>query len=220
MSADDGARGARTARFRPSRLLLWPSEPRSVLPPSCLNRLAFGSLLEQGYGPRRRHSDPDGLSASWRRRRAGSSSTPLPHFGFLASSARGDGRVRSRAPARAVAAWIAALVVLRDLFRMVGGRRVWLTVPGRFAPVMFAAIAWGTSVGMRGSRLARVVFGLLAAWSFVLFQAAASCTQDLGHVARECQRRSIEALQLERPPWLAVLPGAVGRRTRHRRRRP
>jgi len=42
-----------------------------------------------------------------------------------------------------------------------------------FAPVLFAALAWGTSVGMLGSRFARVVFALMATWSLVLFQAAA-----------------------------------------------
>jgi hypothetical protein len=41
------------------------------------------------------------------------------------------------------------------------------------APVLFAAMAWGTSVGMLRSRLARVAFALTAAWSLVLFQAAA-----------------------------------------------
>jgi len=39
--------------------------------------------------------------------------------------------------------------------------------------ILFVALGWGTSVGMLGSRIARGIFALMAAWSFVLFQAAA-----------------------------------------------
>src|SRR5437660_1508853 len=69
--------------------------------------------------------------------------------------------------------WLAALVLYSTYAEWWGGRVFGSRFLDDLAPILFVAIAWGTSVGMLGSRFARTVFGLLAAWSFVLFQAAA-----------------------------------------------
>jgi hypothetical protein len=69
--------------------------------------------------------------------------------------------------------WVAALVLYATYSEWWGGRVFGSRFMDDFAPILFVAIAWGTSVGMLGSRFARLVFGLMAAWSFVLFQVAA-----------------------------------------------
>jgi len=64
----------------------------------------------------------------------------------------------------------------------------------------------GTSVGMLGSRLARVLFALMAAWSFVLFQAAAFVyDKSWDTFPVNVNDDPLEDLRLERPQWLAVL---------------
>ena len=74
------------------------------------------------------------------------------------------------------------------------------------APILFVAIAWGTSVGMLGSRFARTVFGLLAAWSFVLFQAAAFLYDKAWDtVPVNVNDDPSRLLNWSDPQWLAVL---------------
>src|SRR5438094_150669 len=100
--------------------------------------------------------------------------TPYVIFAFFAlfRAWRWPGEVAGRLRGLSLV-WIAALVLYSTYAEWWGGRVFGSRFMDDLAPILFVAIAWGTSVGMLGSRFARTVFGLLAAWSFVLFQAAA-----------------------------------------------
>jgi hypothetical protein len=147
-----------------------------VAPLLAYNDLAFGSPLEQGYGIK-------------------TFATPIQTglYGLLASPSRGlfvytpyvifamfallrawrwPGEVAGRLRGLSLA-WIVALVLYAMYSEWWGGRVFGSRFLDDFAPILFAALAWGTSVGMLGSGLARAIFAVAAAWSFVLFQAAA-----------------------------------------------
>jgi hypothetical protein len=163
--------------FRPSRLLaMLLGAAIGVAPLLAYNDLAFGSPLEQGYGAKTFATPIQtglyGLLASPSRGLL--VYTPYVLFAFLAllRAWRWPGEVASRLRGLSLA-WLAALVLYSMYSEWWGGRVFGSRFLDDFAPILFAALAWGTSVGMLGSRLARVVFTLMAAWSFVLFQAAA-----------------------------------------------
>ena len=163
--------------FRPSRLLaMVVGVAIGVAPLLAYNDLAFGSPLEQGYGVKTFATPIQtglyGLLVSPSR----GLFVYMPYllFAFLAlfRAWRWPGEVAGRLRGFSLA-WIAALALYATYSEWWGGRVFGSRFLDDFAPVLFAALAWGTSVGMLGSRFARVVFALLAAWSFVLFQAAA-----------------------------------------------
>ena len=163
--------------FRPTRLLaMIVGAAIGIAPLLAYNDLAFGSPLEQGYGSKTFATPIQtglyGLLAS--PSRGLFVYTPYVIFAFLAllRAWRWPGEVAGRLRGFSLA-WVAALVLYATYSEWWGGRVFGSRFLDDFAPVLFAAIGWGTSVGMLGSRLARVVFGLMAAWSFVLFQAAA-----------------------------------------------
>lgn len=163
--------------FRPTRLLaMVVGAAIGLAPLLAYNDLAFGSPLEQGYGSKTFATPIQtglyGLLAS--PSRGLFVYTPYLIFALLAflRAWRWPGEVAGRLRGLSLA-WIAALVLYAMYSEWWGGRVFGSRFLDDFAPVLFAAIAWGTSVGMLGSRFARVVFGLMAAWSFVLFQAAA-----------------------------------------------
>jgi len=147
-----------------------------IAPLLAYNDLAFGNPFEQGYGVKTFVTPIQtglyGLLAS--PSRGLFVYTPYVIFAFLAlfRAWRWPGEVAGRLRGLSFA-WIVALVLYAMYSEWWGGRVFGSRFLDDFAPVLFAALAWGTSVGMLGSRLARVVFALMATWSFVLFQAAA-----------------------------------------------
>ena len=163
--------------FRPTRLLaVLLGAAIGVAPLLAYNDLAFGSPLEQGYGIKTFATPIQtglyGLLASPSRGLL--VYTPYVIFALLAllKAWRWPGEVAGRLRGLSLA-WVVALLLYAMYSEWWGGRVFGSRFLDDFAPVLFVALAWGTSVGMLGSRLARVVFGLMAAWSFVLFQAAA-----------------------------------------------
>jgi hypothetical protein len=163
--------------FRPTRLLaMLVGAVIGVAPLLAYNDLAFGSPLEQGYGIKTFATPIQtglyGLLASPSRGLL--VYTPYVIFALLAllRAWRWPGQVAGRLRGLSLA-WIVALVLYAMYSEWWGGRVFGSRFLDDYAPVLFAALAWGTSVGMLGSRLARAVFALMAAWSFVLFQAAA-----------------------------------------------
>jgi hypothetical protein len=133
--------------------------------------------------------------------------TPYLIFSFLAlfRAWRWPGEVAGRLRALSLA-WIAALVLYAMYSEWWGGRVFGSRFLDDFAPVLFAALAWGTSVGMLGSRFARVVFGILAAWSFVLFQAAAFLyDKSWDTVPVNVNDDPSKLFNWSDPQWLAVL---------------
>jgi hypothetical protein len=163
--------------FRPMRLIAMIAGAAIGLAPLlAYNDLAFGSPLEQGYGIKT-FATPiqTGLyGLLFSPSRGLFIYTPYLVFAFLAllRAWRWPGVVAGRFRGLLLV-WIAALVVYATYSEWWGGRVFGSRFLDDFAPILFAALAWGTSVGMLGSRLGRVFFGLLAAWSLVLFQAAA-----------------------------------------------
>jgi len=163
--------------FRPTRLLaMLVGVAVGVAPLLAYNDLAFGSPLEQGYGVKTFATPIQtglyGLLVS--PSRGLFVYTPYVIFAFLAlfRAWRWPGEVAGRLRGLSLA-WIVTLALYAMYSEWWGGRVFGSRFLDDFAPVLFAALAWGTSVGMLGSRLARVVFALMAAWSLVLFQAAA-----------------------------------------------
>ena len=163
--------------FRPTRLLaMLAGAAIGIAPLLAYNDLAFGSPLEQGYGIKTFATPIQtglyGLLASPSRGLL--VYTPYLIFAFVAllRAWRWPGQVAGRLRGLSLA-WIVTLALYAMYSEWWGGRVFGSRFLDDFAPILFAALAWGTSVGMLGSRLARVVFTLMAAWSFVLFQAAA-----------------------------------------------
>ncbi|MDQ2913190.1 MAG: hypothetical protein M3T56_08030 [Chloroflexota bacterium] len=163
--------------FRPTRILaMLVGAAIGVAPLLAYNDLAFGSPLEQGYGIKSFATPIQtglyGLLLS--PSRGLFIYTPYLIFAFLAllRAWRWPGEVAGRLRAMSLV-WVGALLLYATYSEWWGGRVFGSRFLDDFAPVLFAAMAWGTSVGMLRSRLARGIFVLMAAWSFVLFQAAA-----------------------------------------------
>ncbi len=163
--------------FRPARLLtMVVGVAIGVAPLLAYNDLAFGSPLEQGYGVKTFATPIQtglyGLLAS--PSRGLFVYTPYVIFALLAllRAWRWPGEVAGRLRGLSLA-WIVAVVLYSMYSEWWGGRVFGSRFLDDFAPILFVALAWGTSVGMLASRFARVLFGLMAAWSFVIFQAAA-----------------------------------------------
>jgi len=163
--------------FRPSRLFaMLVGAAIGVAPLLAYNDVAFGSALEQGYGIKTFATPIQtglyGLLASPSRGLL--VYTPYLIFAFFAlfRAWRWPGEVAGRLRGLSLA-WLATLVLYAMYSEWWGGRVFGSRFLDDFAPILFVALGWGTSVGMLGSRIARGIFALMAAWSFVLFQAAA-----------------------------------------------
>ena len=196
--------------FRLSRLLaMLLGAAIGVAPLLAYNDLAFGSPLEQGYGAKTFATPIQtglyGLLAS--PSRGLFVYTPYLVFAFIAllRAWRWPGEVAGRLRGLSLA-WVAALVLYAMYSEWWGGRVFGSRFLDDFAPILFAALAWGTSVGMLGSRLARLVFGLMAMWSFVLFQAAAFVyDKSWDTVPVNVNDDPSKLFNWSDPQWLAVL---------------
>ena len=163
--------------FHPRRIMLiLVGAAIGIAPLLAYNDLAFGSPLEQGYGTKS-FATPlqTGLyGLLFSPSRGLFVYTPYLVFAFFAlfRAWRWPGEVAGRLRGLSLV-WIATLALYATYSEWWGGRVFGSRFLDDLAPVLFVAIAWGTSVGMLRSRFALVVFGLMAAWSFVLFQVAA-----------------------------------------------
>src|SRR2546427_4643591 len=196
--------------FRPRRILaMLVGAAVGLAPLLGYNDLAFGSPLEQGYGVKTFATPIQtglyGLLVS--PSRGLFVYTPYLLFAFLAlfRAWRWPGEVAGRLRGFSLA-WVAALALYATYSEWWGGRVFGSRFLDDFAPVLFAALAWGTSVGMLGSRAARVGFTLMAAWSFVLFQAAALLyDKSWGTFPVNGNDPPPKLFNLDGPQWLAVL---------------
>jgi hypothetical protein len=196
--------------FRPTRLLaMLAGVAIGIAPLLAYNDLAFGSPLEQGYGTKTFATPIQtglyGLLASPSRGLL--VYTPYVVFAFFAllKAWRWPGEVAGRLRGLSVA-WLATLVLYATYSEWWGGRVFGSRFLDDFAPVLFAALAWGTSVGMLRSRLARIVFALMAAWSFVLFQVAAFLyDKSWDTLPVNVNDDPAKLFNWSDPQWLAVL---------------
>src|SRR5439155_1560781 len=86
-----------------------------------------------------------------------------------------------------------------------GGRVFGARFLDDLAPVLFAAIAWGTGAGLLRSRLSHVVFAALAAWSLLIFNAAALVYDQSWDTTRGINFDPSPLFSWTDPQWLAVL---------------
>ena len=181
-----------------------------ILPLLAWNRIAFGDAFEQGYGPK-----PFDLNIA------------VGLYGLLLSPSRGllvyapylvfacaalvlawrrDGPVASRLRGLSIV-WVATLAVYATYAEWWGGRVFGPRFLDDLAPVLFAALAWGIGQGLLASVAARLMFFLMAAWSLLLFNAAALV---YSHERWDLRPQNVNVFP-ERlfdwsdPQWLAVL---------------
>ena len=174
------------------------------------NAVAFGNAFEQGYG-------------------AKPFDTPIAAglYGLIASPSRGllvyepyaafalvalglawrrDGQVARRLRVLGLV-WIASLVLYASYAEWWGGRVFGPRFLDDQAPILFAALAWGIGrAGLVSTRWHRIVFGLLALWSLVLFNAAA-LVYDLrwDTAPLNVNVHPERLLDWSDPQWLAVI---------------
>ncbi len=147
-----------------------------ALPLLAWNAIAFGNPLEQGYGPKPFDTNVAlglyGLLLSPSRGLFVYAPYLLFAIAALALAWRRPGLVASRLRGLSLA-WLATLVLYAAYAEWWGGRVFGARFLDDLAPVLFAALAWGIGQGLLQRRGWRITFGLAAAWSLVLFNAAA-----------------------------------------------
>jgi hypothetical protein len=196
--------------LRPTRLIVGLiGAVVGVAPLLAYNDLAFGSPLEQGYGTKPFDNPPlTGLyGLLFSPSRGLFVYMPYLVFAFVAllRSWRWPGEVAGRLRWLAVV-WLATLGLYATYAEWWGGRVFGSRFLDDLAPVLFAALGWGISVGMLRTRLARVVFAVAAAWSFVLFQAAAFVyDKSWDTVPVNVNDDPSKLFNWSDPQWLAVL---------------
>ena len=167
-----GLNGLRPRRF----LVMIVGAAIGVAPLLAYNDLTFGSPFEQGYGAKPFDGPPVvglyGLLFSPSRGLLVYEPYVLFAFVALLRAWRWPGEVATRLRGLSLV-WLATLGLYATYAEWWGGRVFGPRFLDDLAPVLFVAIAWGTSVALLGSRFARAVFGLMALWSLVIFQAAA-----------------------------------------------
>ncbi|HEV8535831.1 MAG TPA: hypothetical protein VGR87_08945 [Candidatus Limnocylindria bacterium] len=199
--------------LRPGRLLAGLlGAAVGIAPLLAYNDLAFGSPLEQGYGIKPfdtpivvglyglLFSPSRGLFVY----------TPYVLFAFAAllRSWRWPGEIATRLRWLSLV-WIGTLVLYATYAEWWGGRVFGSRFLDDLSPVLFAAIAWGTFVGLMRTGIERVIFAIFALWSFVLFQAAAFLyDKSWDTVPVNVNDDPTKLFNWSDPQWLAVLRSA------------
>ncbi len=181
-----------------------------VTPLLVYNALAFGNPLEQGYGTKPFDTSP-----------------LIGLYGLLVSPSRGlfvyepymvfaFATIVLLKPGRdflelrllsLVYAWAATAILYSTYAEWWGGRVFGPRFLDDLAPVLFALLAWGIGHGLLARLPALIAFWICAAWSLVLFQAAAFVydqnTWDLNPVNINFDPSRL--LDWSDPQWLFVL---------------
>lgn len=147
-----------------------------VTPLLVYNALAFGNPLEQGYGTKPFDTSPltglYGLLLS--PSRGLFVYEPYLVFAFAAVVLLRPGRdFLELRLLSLVYAWAATAILYSTYAEWWGGRVFGPRFLDDLAPVLFALLAWGIGHGLLARWPARVAFWVCAAWSLVIFQAAA-----------------------------------------------
>jgi hypothetical protein len=200
-----GLNGLRPARF----VAMLAGAAIGVAPLLAYNDLAFGSPLEQGYGPKP-FDGPllvglYGLLFSPSRGLVIYEPYLLFAFAALLRAWRWPGEVAARFRGLALV-WLATLGLYATYAEWWGGRVFGPRFLDDLAPVLFVALAWGTFVGLMRTRVERAVFALLAAWSVVIFQVAAFVyDKTWDTVPVNVNDDPSKIFSWTDPQWLAVL---------------
>jgi hypothetical protein len=147
-----------------------------AIPLLVYNAYAFGNPLEQGYGTKPFDTSPIAglygilLSPS----RGLFVYEPYMLFAFativLIKPSRGHLELRLLSLAYA---WAATAILYSTYAEWWGGRVFGPRFLDDLAPALFLLIAWGIGNGLLARLSARIAFGICAAWSLIIFQAAA-----------------------------------------------
>jgi len=180
-----------------------------VAPLLAYNALAFGDPLEQGYGTKPfdapLHVGLYGLLLSPSRGLLVYAPYLVAALAALALAWRRPGLVAVRLRGLSLV-WLAALLLYASYAEWWGGRVFGARFLDDLAPVLFAALAWGIGQGILARRAARVAFALAAAWSLLLFQAAAFVyDQRWDTEPRSVNFDPSRLFDWGDPQWLAVL---------------
>jgi hypothetical protein len=147
-----------------------------VIPLLVYGQIAFGSALEQGYGDKPFNADIAnglyGLLLSPSRGILIYEPWIVLALFALASSWRSSGHVALRMRGLSFA-WIALLYTYARYQEWWGGRVFGPRFLDDLAPAIVVALAWGISRGLLSRGWARIAFWIAAAWSLLLFNAAA-----------------------------------------------
>jgi len=147
-----------------------------IVPLLIYNALAFGNPLEQGYGTKPFDTSPltglYGLLLS--PSRGLFVYEPYLIFAFATIPLLGAKRdlIERRLLALAFG-WAATAILYATYAEWWGGRVFGPRFLDDLAPVLFALLAWGIGHGLLARGAARVAFCICAAWSLLVFQAAA-----------------------------------------------
>jgi hypothetical protein len=147
-----------------------------VAPLLAYNALAFGNLFEQGYGTKPFDTSPLAglygllLSPS----RGLFVYEPYLAFAFAATLLiKPDRGVVERRLLSLAYAWAATAILYATYAEWWGGRVFGPRFLDDLAPALFALLAWGIGHGLLARVVLRAVFWICAAWSLLIFQAAA-----------------------------------------------
>ncbi|MBU6422532.1 MAG: hypothetical protein KGJ98_03925 [Chloroflexota bacterium] len=147
-----------------------------VIPLFVYNAVAFGSPAEQGYGPKLFTTPPltglYGLLLSPSRGIFVYEPWTIAALAALVLAWRRAGPAAERLRALGLA-WLVLLVFYALYVEWWGGRVFGPRFLDDMAPVLVAALAWGIGRGLLARTWARVAFAVAAAWSLLLFNAAA-----------------------------------------------
>lgn len=181
-----------------------------ALPLLAWNWVAFGNPFEQGYGPKPFDTNVAvgvyGLLLSPSRGLFVYAPYLLFALAAFALAWRRPGLVASRLRGLSLA-WVATLLLYASYAEWWGGRVFGARFLDDLAPVLFGALAWGIGQGLLTGRGRRVAFWLAAAWSLLLFNAAALVyTNERWDMHPENVNFAPQRLfDWSDPQWLAVL---------------
>ena len=184
-----------------------------VVPLLVYNAAAFGNPLEQGYGTKPFDTSPliglYGLLLSPSRGLFVYEPYLLFAFATIVLLRPGRDHLELRLLSL-VYAWAATAILYSTYEEWWGGRVFGPRFLDDLAPALFVLLAWGIGHGLLSRVAVRVAFGLCAAWSLLIFQAAAFVydqnTWDL-HPANINVDPS-RLLDWSDPQWLFVLRSA------------
>lgn len=181
-----------------------------ALPLLVYQQLAFGSALESGYGPK--PFDAPILSGLYALLLSPSRGLliyepwAIAGLAALALSWRRTGHVAERLRTLSIS-WLALLVLYASYAEWWGGRVFGPRFLDDLAPLLVAALAWGIGQGLLARTWARALFWIAAAWSLLIFNAAALVYDPTGWdtVPLNVNFNPERLLDWSDPQWLSVL---------------
>jgi hypothetical protein len=181
-----------------------------ALPLLIYQQLAFGSAFESGYGPK--PFDAEVFSGIYALLLSPSRGLliyePWAIAGLVALglSWRGTGHVAERLRILSVS-WLALLALYASYPEWWGGRVFGPRFLDDLAPLLVVALAWGIGQGLLARTRARVLFWAGAAWSLLIFNAAALVYDPTGWdtVPLNVNFNPQRLLDWSDPQWLSVL---------------